>query len=115
MILRASLPGPHAPHSPAGPWVRVLALQGFSLSLSLFSCDVGTETAALCCLSGLLWAFSETEPLVQVWRSGLSIVYLSSIHYQLFTQHKKTSLHTHTLISTLAHLLLYRDTQVAIH
>lgn len=70
MILRASLPGPHAPHSPAGPWVRVLALQGFSLSLSLFSCDVGTETAALCCLSGLLWAFSETEPLVQVWRSG---------------------------------------------
>lgn len=70
MTLWASLPGPHAPHSPAGPWVRVLALQGFSLSLSLFSCDVGTETAALHCLSGLLWAFSETEPLVQVWRGG---------------------------------------------
>ena len=50
--------------------MRVLALQGFSLSLSLFSCDVGTETAALRCLSGLLWAFSETEPLVQVWSGG---------------------------------------------
>lgn len=55
---------------PPWPWVRVLALQGFSPSLSLFSCDMGTETAALRCLSGLLWAFAETEPLVQVWRGG---------------------------------------------
>lgn len=55
---------------PAWPWVRVLALQGFSPSLGLFSCDMGTETVALRCLSGLLWAFAETEPLVQVWRGG---------------------------------------------
>lgn len=43
---------------------------GFSPSLGLFSCDMGTEAVALRCLSGLLWAFAETEPLVQVWRVG---------------------------------------------
>ena len=55
--------GPPRPSWPHGALGEGLALQGFSLSLSLFSCDVGTETAASRCPSGLSWAFTETELL----------------------------------------------------
>ena len=50
--------------------VFVTDIGQINISDHFFSCDMGTETAALRCLSGLLWAFAETEPLVQVWRGG---------------------------------------------